>query len=176
VAAGIKHRVDAVGLVRVGFCQHEKGKHKVGLGHGLAAAQGEPAAGIAVKGLVRLHLCHNILCTHYAAPAHQAVIPAGPGALHTIRAKGPINARPKAFHKAQCPCGAGQKAVPAEGAVGDIGDYFRVSALSFGVVTPLAVQKAALEKDRGPETWAVIHAHALDVVDNPQGFFRYEFH
>ena len=54
-------------------------------------------------------------------------------------------------------------------------EKFRARVLRFGVMAPLAAQRAAFQEDRGPDTRAVVHAKALDLAYD-QFCFSVRFH
>lgn len=132
---------------------------KIRLHQGLATTEGDPAAGFIVEGLVLEDLFQHLEGGHLPSDtltgsgrAHASTIPAaaaGPGVI----------AREGGFFAELDARAAPYAAFWHEG-------EFRLPLLAFGVVAPLASQRATFEENGGADAGAILDGIPLDVEDD----------
>ena len=128
----------------------------------LPAGKGDPAAGIAIKKHILLD-AHKDLVQAVFAPGHkQGFAGTGSGASAAGVAQGPVETR-RAGLRAYGPARAEIRAAAAAQAIVSLLQQLPPRILGGGVGAPAATQRAALEKNRGPDARPVMQAVVLDI-------------
>jgi len=159
LAAGID--ADMQGLVLAGIHQsHEE----IRLHGALPAAESHAAAGIAEKSGILADDAHDLL--DLVLPPGQAAGRGGAlgGALAAARAARKVAPDDLILFR-NGPVPADLAATTAAGTQVRKKHELGRRGLRFGIAAPQAAQRTALEKNGGPQSGAVMHGHALDVVE-----------
>ena len=133
---------------------------------GLATAKGHAAAGVLVEEPVLADHFHDVFHGHDTAghDARLAGTDLGTGAA--MGASFRIAAHLAALQRHHGAAGTDPHTGAAAHAKIVEQQHLRRELLRFGIAAPQAAQRAAFQKDRGPQAGPVLHGHPLDVVDH----------
>ena len=172
VTAGLDGGVDALGLAF-----HQQIPGGLGLGGAFAAAQRHAAAGHAVKRCVLLHDLQQLGHRLHLAGDLQCRLGAD---LDALAAAGAVDVPPdfmlaRLFRDGVDAHRAGLYAETAVHAGFFLEHDLHLALQAFGVRTPLAAQRAALEKDDRPDAGAIVHIVFLHIEDQSFSFHLASF-